>query len=62
MRNFDHQMSVEQVRTSIAWLRPDDLLIPTAMENLTIVRDGVEIGYIDFGDIDPGAHFWQEET
>jgi hypothetical protein len=44
---MDHEITVARLKELLADLKDDDLLIPNAVRNLSIIRDEKEFGFID---------------
>lgn len=50
---IQHFMTVADLLTLLAALKPTDTLWPNEVRNLAIVRDGVYIGFVSFMDGQP---------
>jgi len=45
--SLGHEITVEKLRGILSQLRDDDLLLPNRVQNLTIIRGGCYIGFIN---------------
>lgn len=52
--DWAHKITVAQLRRLLTELRDDDVLIPNQVANLTVIRYGRYVGYVDL--LDPVQH------
>jgi hypothetical protein len=58
-----YRVSVAALQKSLSTLRPTDILIPNRVQNLSIVRDGKQIGIVQLRTFSPESEaeieFWE---
>ena len=60
MTDLQHRTTVAKLRSLLAQLQDSDVLIPNQVQNLSIVRDGEQIGFIELRHFHEAIELYEE--